>query len=83
MNRVAAAVRAIRDPVGLVVQTGRGGDLAELTGMSSAPTPKAKPAPSASLDDAFQDFRSEVSRQSGSHEAGETVELSALDGGIL
>src|SRR5204863_9068735 len=49
--------------------------LAELTGMSSAPTPKAKPAPSASLDDAFQDFRSEVSRQSGSHEAGEHLTL--------
>jgi tetratricopeptide (TPR) repeat protein len=47
--------------------------LAELTGMASAPKPK--PAPAASLDDAFQDFRSEVSRQSGSHEAGEHMGL--------
>ena len=41
--------------------------LAELQGMASAPTPeRAKPAapPPASLDDAFQDFRSEVSQQS-------------------
>ena len=51
--------------------------LAELQGMSSVPTSKKKAAPAepASLDDAFQDFRSEVSRQSGSHEAGEHMAL--------
>jgi tetratricopeptide (TPR) repeat protein len=51
--------------------------LAELQGMSPAPTSKKKAAPAepASLDDAFQDFRSEVSRQSGSHEAGEHMAL--------
>jgi tetratricopeptide (TPR) repeat protein len=49
--------------------------LAELQGMITAPAPKAKPAPAASLDDAFQDFRSEVSRQSGSHEAAEQMTL--------
>lgn len=54
--------------------------LAELQGMSSAPAPKqpgtpARPAPAESLDDAFQDFRSEASRQSGSHEAGEHMAL--------
>jgi hypothetical protein len=55
--------------------------LAELQGMITAPAPKTKPAkpaapaPAASLDDAFQDFRSEVSRQSGSHEAGEQMTL--------
>lgn len=50
--------------------------LAELQGMSSAPAPK-KPAraPAESLDDAFQDFRSEVSRQSDSHEAAEQMGL--------
>jgi tetratricopeptide (TPR) repeat protein len=50
--------------------------LAELTGMASTPAakPRPKPAP-ASLEDAFQDFRSEVSRHSGSHEAGEHMGL--------
>ncbi len=32
MNRVAAAIRAFRDPVGLVAEAGRRSDLAELTG---------------------------------------------------
>jgi tetratricopeptide (TPR) repeat protein len=51
--------------------------LAELQGIASAPPPKPKPkpAPAASLDDAFQDFRSEVSRQTDSHEAGEHMGL--------
>jgi tetratricopeptide (TPR) repeat protein len=49
--------------------------LAELQGMITPPASKAKPAPSASLEDAFQDFRSEVSKHSGSHEAGEQMTL--------
>jgi cytochrome P450 len=32
VNRVAAAIRGLRDPVGLVARAGRGGDLVELTG---------------------------------------------------
>ena len=49
--------------------------LAELQGM--AKTPAAKPAapPAASLDEAFKDFRSEVSKQTGTHQAGEKLAL--------
>ena len=49
--------------------------LAELRAWPRRRRPSRKPAPAASLDDAFQDFRSEVSRQSGSHEAGEHLAL--------
>jgi tetratricopeptide (TPR) repeat protein len=48
--------------------------LADLQGMASAPARKPAP-PSASLDEAFQDFRSEVSKQAGSHEAREQLTL--------
>jgi tetratricopeptide (TPR) repeat protein len=52
--------------------------LAEFQGMTSgpsrSPSPPA-PQPAATLDDAFQDFRSAVSKQTGSHEAGEQLTL--------
>jgi len=56
--------------------------LAELQGMTSAPaqrrTPpprQAAPPPAATLDEAFQDFRSGVSKQTGTHQAGEQLTL--------
>ena len=49
---------------------------------TSSPSSRGSPtsrsrnrAPPASLDEAFQDFRSEVSKQSGTHEAGEQLAL--------
>jgi tetratricopeptide (TPR) repeat protein len=48
--------------------------LADLQGMASPPARKPAPPP-ASLDEAFQDFRSEVSKQAGSHEAREQLTL--------
>ena len=48
--------------------------LAELQGMTAAPRPKPVP-PASSLEDAFGDFRSAVSKQAGSHEAGERLTL--------
>jgi tetratricopeptide (TPR) repeat protein len=47
--------------------------LAELQGMVKATA--AKPPPAPSLDAAFQDFRSEVSKQSGADKAGEKLAL--------
>jgi tetratricopeptide (TPR) repeat protein len=47
--------------------------LAELQGMVKATA--AKPPPAASLDAAFQDFRSEVSKQTGADKAGEKLAL--------
>jgi tetratricopeptide (TPR) repeat protein len=49
--------------------------LAELQEMSSTPKPRPAPPPAASLDEAFQDFRTEVSKQTGSDEAGERLTL--------
>jgi tetratricopeptide (TPR) repeat protein len=47
--------------------------LAELEGITN--TPKPAPASQASLDEAFRDFRSEVSKQTGTHQAGEQMTL--------
>ena len=50
--------------------------LAELEGITNQPKPKpapAPPAPQASLDEAFKDFRSEVSKQTGTHQAKEQL----------
>jgi tetratricopeptide (TPR) repeat protein len=47
--------------------------LAELQSMVKATA--AKPPPAASLDEAFKDFRSEVSKQSGADKAGEKLAL--------
>jgi tetratricopeptide (TPR) repeat protein len=49
--------------------------LADLQGMAAAPSRKPAPPPPASLDEAFQDFRSEVSKQAGSYEAREQLTL--------
>ena len=60
--------------------------LAELQGMTSASARKktpplrpgsgqAPPPPAATLDEAFQDFRSGVSKQTGTHQAGEQLTL--------
>ena len=48
--------------------------LAELQGMSSTPPPK-KPAPPQNLDEVFNDFRSEVSKQAGAEDATENLKL--------
>jgi tetratricopeptide (TPR) repeat protein len=48
--------------------------LAELQGMSSTPPPK-KPAPPQNLDEVFNDFRSEVSKQAGADDAREQLKL--------
>ncbi len=48
--------------------------LAELQGITAAPKPHAAP-PASSLEDAFGDFRSAVSKQAGAHEAGEQLTL--------
>lgn len=58
--------------------------LAELQGMTGAPTPHAAP-PASSLEDAFGDFRSAVSKQAGAHEAGEQLTLARtyLDMGMV
>jgi tetratricopeptide (TPR) repeat protein len=48
--------------------------LAELQGMSSIPPPK-KPAPPQNLDEVFNDFRSEVSKQAGADDASEQLKL--------
>jgi tetratricopeptide (TPR) repeat protein len=48
--------------------------LAELQGMSSTPPPK-KPAPPQNLDEVFNDFRSEVSKQAGADDASEQLKL--------
>ena len=58
--------------------------LAELQGMTAAPKPPAAP-PASSLEDAFGDFRSAVSKQAGAHEAGEQLTLARtyLDMGMV
>jgi tetratricopeptide (TPR) repeat protein len=69
------------DPAPLPAATAKGRDgldidltdvLAELQGINNPP--KAKPAP-ATLEDAFKDFRTEVSKQTGTHAAGEQLTL--------
>jgi hypothetical protein len=52
--------------------------LAELQGINNPPKAKpqaAAPPPPATLEDAFKDFRSEVSKQTGTHAAGEQMTL--------
>jgi hypothetical protein len=49
--------------------------LAELQGMTKPLPPKPGATPSDNLDDAFGEFRSAVSKQTGAHEAGEKLTL--------
>jgi hypothetical protein len=49
--------------------------LAELQGINNPPKGKPAPPPAASLEDAFKDFRSEVSKQTGTHAAREQLTL--------
>jgi len=67
----AAPPKPARAPGGLDIDLTE--VLAELQGMTSAP--KAAPRPAPSLDEAFEDFRSEVSKQTGTHKAAEQLTL--------